>query len=121
MSLSFRTNGNFIDFVNIDETVLHVETTIKSLHNTSRCIDWSLPEDISKITFTIDEVKYENVPITDIDFDGTPMDSQDDFETGITGMFTGLADVPYTLLVLSQAAYDAIVTKDSNTIYFITA
>lgn len=91
MSLSFRTNGNFIDFVNTDATSLNVETVIMKLHNTSRCIDWSLPEDTTKISFTIDEVKYSNIPITEIDFDGTVMNSQDDFETGITAMFPGLA------------------------------
>jgi hypothetical protein len=91
MSFSFRTNGNFIDFVHTDNTSLAVESTIKSLHNTSRCIDWSLPEDTTRISFTIDEVKYSNIPISDIDFDGTVMNSQDDFETGIEAMFPGLA------------------------------
>lgn len=91
MSLSFRTNGNFIDFVNTDATSLQVETVLMKLHNTSRCIDWSLPEDTTKISFTIDEIKYSNIPISEIDFDGTVMNSQDDFETGITGMFEGLA------------------------------
>lgn len=88
---SFRTNGNYIDFVNTDATSLAVETVVKSLHNTSRCVDWSLPEDTTRISFTIDEDKYNNLLITDIDFDGVAMDSQDDFETGITAMFTGLA------------------------------
>lgn len=87
---SFRTNGNFIDFVNIDSTSLAVENTIMSLHNTSKCIDWSLPEDTTRINFVIDEVHYKNVLITDIDFDGTAMDSQDDFETNITAMFPSL-------------------------------
>lgn len=91
MSWSFRTNGNFIDFVHTDETSLAVENTIVSLHNTSKCVSWSLPEDTTRISFTIDEVKYSNILITDIDFDGTAMNSQDDFETGIEAMFTGLA------------------------------
>jgi len=90
MSFSFRTNGNYIDFVHTDNTSLAVESVLKSLHNTSRCVSWSLPEDETRITFTVDEVQYGNVLITDIDFDGTAMNSQDDFETGITAMFTGL-------------------------------
>lgn len=92
MSWSFRTNGNFIDFVHTYENDYETfEDTIVSLHNTSKCVDWSLPEDETRISFTIDEVKYSNVLITDIDFDGTAMNSQDDFETGIEAMFPGLA------------------------------
>lgn len=91
MRWSFRTNGNYIDFVHTDETSEAVESTIFHLHNTSRCVSWSLPSDTTRINFTIDEVKYSNILITDIDFDGTVMNSQDDFETGITGMFAGLA------------------------------
>lgn len=91
MRWSFRTNGNYIDFVHTDETSEAVESTIFHLHNTSRCVSWSLPSDTTRINFTIDETKYSNILITDIDFDGTAMNSQDDFETGITAMFTGLA------------------------------
>ena len=91
MTYSFRTNGNFIDFVHTDSTSLQVETVLKSLHNTSRCVDWSLPEDTTRIDFTIDEDKYKNILITEIDFDGTAMNSQDDFETGIIAAFPGLA------------------------------
>jgi hypothetical protein len=90
MTYSFRTNGNFIDFVHTDNTSLQVENVLKSLHNTSRCVDWGLPEDGTRIDFTVDEVKFHNILITEIDFDGTAMNSQDDFETGITAMFTGL-------------------------------
>jgi hypothetical protein len=123
MSFSFRTNGNFIDFVHTDNTSLAVESTIKSLHNTSRCIDWSLPEDTTRISFTIDEVKYSNIPISDIDFDGTVMNSQDDFETGIEAMFPGLAGSPggssYLVYVpiITQTGVDApIDIKLDNTI-----
>lgn len=91
MSLSFRTNGNYIDLISIDDTTLHKETLIKRLHNTSRCVQWSLPTNTNRITFTIDESKYEEILITDVDFDGVSMNSQDDFETGITEMFPGLA------------------------------
>lgn len=91
MRWSFVTDGNYIKFVHTDETDLHIQQTIHRLHNTSRCIDWSLPADTTRITFTIDESKYENVSIHDIDFDGVVMNIQSDFETNITAMFSGLA------------------------------
>src|SRR5688572_30091938 len=89
--LSFRTRGNFIDFVNTDDTSLNVETVLLSLHNTSKCISWSLPEDTSIINFIIDGVEYAGIPIINIDFDGVTMTAQADFKTGIEAMFTGLA------------------------------
>src|SRR5574339_290411 len=91
MIWSFRTNGNYIDFVHTEETALQNEEIVFHLHNTSRCISWSLPSDTTRITFTIDETKYDNIRIQDIDFDGSPMNEQADFETNITAMFTGLA------------------------------
>lgn len=91
MIWSFRTNGNYVDFIHTDETDLHEEILVHRLHNTSRCIDWSLPVDTTRISFTIDETRYENVSIYDIDFDGTAMNVQGDFETGIIEMFPGLA------------------------------
>lgn len=91
MRWSFITDGNYIKFVHTDETDLHIQQTIHRLHNTSRCIDWSLPADTTRITFTIDESKYENISIYDVDFDGVVMTVQSDFETNITAMFTGLA------------------------------
>ncbi len=109
MSYSFRTNGNFIDFVNIDSTSLSVETIIMSLHNTSKCIDWSLPEDTTRINFTIDELKYSNLLITEIDFDGVVMGSQDDFETNIETMFPALAGGGSLYLV-----YRAIMSQDGG-------
>jgi hypothetical protein len=93
MRWSFRTNGNFRDFVHTDETSLAVESIIFSLHYTSRPISWSLLEDINRISFSIDEVEYQNILITDIDFDGVVMDSNDDFETGIKAMFPGYRNV----------------------------
>ncbi len=90
MTYSFRTNGNFIDFVHTDNTSLQVENLLKSLHNTSRSVSWSLPEDITRISFILNGDEYNNLPITEIDFDGVAMDSQDDFETGIVAMFPGL-------------------------------
>jgi len=91
MTYSFRTNGNFIDFVHTDDTSLQVESVLRSLHNTSRCITWSLPEDTTRISFVVDDIRVDNFPLTEIDFDGVAIDSQDDFETGITAMFPGLA------------------------------
>lgn len=91
MIWSFRTNGNYVDFVHTEETSLRDEEIVFHLHNTSRCISWSLPEDTTRISFTIDEVKYSDILITDIDFDGTAMNEQADFATGIEAMFPGLA------------------------------
>lgn len=124
MSLSFRTNGNFIDFVNTDATSINVETVIRSLHNTSRSISWSLPADTTRINFTIDSIKYHNISITDIDFDGTVMNSQDDFETGITAMFPGLASgssggveyLVYTALINQSGANAPVATEIENTL-----
>ena len=120
MSWSFRTNGNFVDFVHTDETSLAVENTIISLHNTSKCVSWSLPEDETRISFTIDEAKYSNVLVTDIDFDGTAMNSQDDFETGIVEMFPGLAGgdggsgyLVYTALISQGGSPDEAPTVDT--------
>ena len=90
MIYSFRTNGNFIDFVHTDNTSLQVENVLKSLHNTSRSVSWSLPEDTTRISFILNGDEYNNLPISEIDFDGVAMDSQDDFETGIVAMFPGL-------------------------------
>jgi len=55
MTYSFRTNGNFIDFVHTDNTSLTVESVLRSLHNTSRAVDWSLPEDTTRISFKVND------------------------------------------------------------------
>lgn len=91
MTYSFRTNGNFIDFVHTDNTSLLIESVLKSLHNTSNCVTWSLPEDTTRISFVIDDIRVDNFPLSEIDFDGTAINSQDDFETGIIAAFPGLA------------------------------
>jgi hypothetical protein len=91
MTYSFRTNGNFIDFVHTDNTNQAVESVLRSLHNTSRAVEWSLPEDETRINFTVDDLDYRNILITEIDFDDVAMDSQDDFQTGIEAMFPGYA------------------------------
>jgi hypothetical protein len=95
--LKFITNGNFIELWNLEDSgVPNVNNPnyykrLFNLHNTSKCIDWSLPSNTNLITFTIDETKFPEIPITTIYFDGVAMNSQDDFETGITAMFPGLA------------------------------
>jgi len=91
MTYSFRTIGDFINFVHTDDTSLHVENVLKTIHNTSRSISWSLPEDETRISFILNGDEYNDLLITEIDFDGVAMDSQDDFETGIIAMFPGLA------------------------------
>jgi hypothetical protein len=91
--LTFTTNGNFIDFTEIDDVSPVTASCIHpvmSLHKSSKCVDWSYPEDTSRISFTIDEKKYENVPITSIYFDDVVMSAQDDFATNMQSMFTGL-------------------------------
>jgi hypothetical protein len=92
--LTFTTNGNFIDFTEIDDVSPVTASCIHpvmSLHKSSKCVDWSYPEDTSRISFTIDEKKYENVPITSIYFDDVVISAQEDFATNMQSMFTGLA------------------------------
>lgn len=111
--LSFRTRGNFVDFVHTDNTSLEVESVIMSLHNTSKAVDWSLPEDTTRINFTIDDISYDNILITDIDFDGVSMTAQTDFKTNIETIFPGLAGggagsgVVETIVAGSGIAVDA--------------
>ena len=133
MTYSFRTNGNFIDLVHTDNTSLMIESVLKSLHNTSRAIEWSLTDDTTIISFRFDDIEVRDFPIVEIDFDGVAMNSQDDFETNITAMFTGLAvgspsggitldgASPESITNLwagSQAEYDGL-TPDASTLYFI--
>lgn len=110
MKWSFITDGNYINFRHTDETDLHIQQIIHRLHNTSRCIDWSLPIDTTRITFTIDESKYENISIYDIDFDGAVMNVQGDFETNITAMFSGLAGGGSS----SYLVYTALLNQDGT-------
>ena len=88
---SFITDGNFIIFRFTETDVLRSEHDRYRLHNTSKCIDWALPEDTTRITFTIDEGRYENIPLSSIDFDGDVCDVQQDFIDGVQGMFENLA------------------------------
>lgn len=96
---SFITDGNFIifkytedvPFVYSEEQSAFYEHEVFKLHNTSTCIDWSLGEDTTKITFTIDEQRYENIPLSSIDFDGEVCGVQQDFIDGIQAMFENLA------------------------------
>ncbi len=121
MALSFITNGDYIDFINTDDTSLQVETLIKRLHNTSKAITWLLPEDTSIINFVIDGVRYEQTPITSIDFDGVAMTVQADFKTGIEAMFPGLAGggssyLVYTALFTQASTSNPVVTELQNTL-----
>jgi hypothetical protein len=89
--LSFNTNGNYIDFIFTEENVTQSTKLLSKLHNTSKCIDWSLPLDTTLITFTIDEDRYENVPLSTIDFDDVICTTQASFISSIQGMFENLA------------------------------
>jgi hypothetical protein len=113
MTYSFRTNGNFIDFVHTDNTSLMVESVLRSLHNTSRCVDWSLPEDTTRISFVIDDIRVDNFPLSEIDFDGTAINSQDDFETGIEAAFPGLAGGG-SPGAASYLVYTALLTQENT-------
>src|SRR5688572_31353544 len=88
---SFLTDGNFVVFKYTEDHFPNYEHEVFKLHNTSTCIDWGLTEDTTRITFTIDEQKYENVPLNSIDFDGDVCDIQQDFIDGVQGMFENLA------------------------------
>jgi len=112
MTYSFRTNGDVIEFVHTDNTSLHVESIIHTINNTSTGITWSFGEYADRISFSIDQTNYTNILITEIDFDGVSMDSQDDFETGITAMFPGLAGGGPSSG--SSVAYNLVITQDAN-------
>ena len=60
------------------------------LHNTSTAFSWSI-SDTGVINFIVDGMKYENVPITDIYFDGVVCASHADFVSNIQSLFTNLA------------------------------
>lgn len=91
MRWSFRTSGNYVEFVHTDETDLHEELVVFRLHTSSNCIDWSFPVDTTRVTFTIDETRYENILATDIDFNGVALTDAADFATEIINVFTGLS------------------------------
>lgn len=114
MSLRFVTDGNYIDLKSFDDVSFEYpdsdaskyEHIVARLHNTSKCIDWSLPEDTDYITFTVDERKFENIPISSIYFDDVVLSSQDGFEDAIVEMFPGLAGGS-----LGYSVYVAILTQ----------
>ncbi len=124
MTYSFRTNGNFIDFIHTDNTNQAVESVLRSLHNTSRCVTWSLPEDTTRISFVVDDIRVDNFLLAEIDFDGTAIDSQDDFETGIEAMFPGLGGggspsspyLVYTALLTQENTDNPTATVLENTL-----
>lgn len=96
---SFITDGNFIIFRETDDVPFVIaadkrstyEHEVFKLHNTSKCIDWNLTEDTTKITFTIDETRYEDILLSSIDFDGDVCGVQQDFIDGVQGMFENLS------------------------------
>ena len=111
--LSFITNGNFIDFKDIEvpsygKPELYTHPILK-LHKTSRAVNWTYSDDPTTISFTVDERKYTNIPISTIFFDGVAMSVQADFETKIKLMFPGLAGLSYLVYtaLLSQTGINA--------------
>jgi len=117
MIYSFRTNGNFIEFVHTDNTSLQVQNILKVIHNTSRCITWSLPEDTTRISFVVDDIRVDGFPLSEIDFDGVAIDSQDDFETGIIAAFPGLAGGG----TVGSSSPDLVATVELNNAEIIAA
>ena len=96
---SFITSGSFIIFKYTEDVTFSYtaeqaplyEHEVFKLRNTSTSIDWSLPEDTTKITFTINEQTYENVPLSSIEFDDIVCTTQASFISGVQGMFENLA------------------------------
>lgn len=88
---SFITSGNYVIFKYTEDHFPNYEHEVFNLHNTSTCIDWGLTEDTTRITFTIDETRYENVPLSSIEFDDVVCETQQDFIDGVQGMFENLA------------------------------
>lgn len=135
---SFITSGNFVIFKHTDDDIpfeitqekaSFYEKEVFKLHNTSKCIDWGLTIDTTRITFTIDEERYENILLSSIDFDGDVCSAQQDFIDGVQGMFDNLSGgggLPLAsgsesiteIWAGSQAEYD-LLTPDSSTLYFI--
>jgi hypothetical protein len=129
MSFKFVTDGNFINLIEDEEVsfsysadeAFKYEHTLYSLHNTSKCIDWSLPEDTTLITFTIDEQKFENIPLSTIYFDGVVSSTQAGFISSLQAMFTNLAggSLGYSVYVavLNQTGTNApVATVLQNTL-----
>jgi hypothetical protein len=101
---------------------VYYEHDVFKLHNTSKCIDWLLPEDTTKITFTIDRTRYENILLSDIDFDGSTCGVQQDFIDGLQAMFENLngessSSSSYLVYTahLTQSSTDAPVATEFGT------
>ena len=90
--LSFTTRGNFIDFKYTEDVYPNQVHLVLTLHNSSKCISWGYGENATHIDFKIDDITYNEIPITSIYFDGVVMSAQADFKTKIEGMFPGLAN-----------------------------
>jgi hypothetical protein len=122
--LSFTTRGNFIDFKYTEDVYPYQVHLVLTLHNTSKCITWGYGETATNIDFKIDDLIYNEIPISSIYFDGVVMANQAAFKTGIEAMFPGLAGggvgssyLSYVAL-LTQSGTDAPVAtvQDGNTI-----
>ena len=81
--IEFITDGDYIQFK--DNHGLR-----ERFKNTSNAFSWSV-SDAGVINFFIDGTKYENVPLSDIYFDGVQCASHADFVSTIQGMFTNLS------------------------------
>ena len=115
--LSFTTRGNFIDFKYTEDVIPYQAHNVITLHKTSKCITWGFGENATNIDFKIDDITYNEIPITSIYFDGVVMSAQADFKTKIEAMFPGLAGggggssyLVYKVLV-GQTATDAPVAN----------
>lgn len=111
---SFITDGNFVIFKYTEDHFPNYEHEVFKLHNTSKCIDWVLPEDTTLITFTIDETRYENVPLSSIDFDGEVCGVQQDFIDGLQSMFENLAGGGQEGGGLGYLVYTALLTQSGT-------
>ena len=89
--LSFTTRENFIDFKYTEDVIPYQVHNVITLHKTSKCITWGFGENATNIDFKIDDITYNEIPITSIYFDGVVMSVQADFKTKIEAMFPGLA------------------------------
>lgn len=124
MTWSFRTNGDYINFVHTDSTSLQVENILYTLHNSSRSVGWVYSTNPDVISFNIFDNYFADVPIVEIDFDGVAMTTQTDFETGIEAMFTGLTGpddgglgyLVYKALILQSGTNAPTVNILTNTI-----
>lgn len=81
MAYNFVANGDYVEFWDGPHLV-------RSLHKTSNCISWGFDASTPlRISFEIDNLDYDNIAITDIQFSGVAMVAEADFATGIATLF----------------------------------